>query len=151
MTEFDYHIRELQMEDYDKGFINCLEELTVVGEITQEMFQKRFEERKRQGVMTVVAVDNKTPKILGTASMFYEPKFIRECSVKAYIEDVCVAPHAQKRGIGKRLVMYLEEKALRDGCYKVILTCSESNKRFYQKMNFKKTEVAMAVYSNTPQ
>lgn len=149
MTNYDYHIRKLKSEDYDNGFIDCLEELTVVGDVTKAMFLQRFEERKKQGILTVVAVCNKTSKILGTASMFYEPKFIHKCSLKAYIEDVSVAPFAQKRGIGGKLVLYLEEKALEDGCYKLILTCSEDNKEFYQKMNFKKVEIAMAIYSNT--
>ena len=147
MAEFDFYIRELEIEDFDRGFVDCLKELTIVGDVTPEMFKQRFLQRNRQGVLTTVAIDSISLKVLGTASMFYEPKFIRECSVKAYIEDVCVAPYAQKRGIGKKLVQHLEEKALMDNCYKIILTCSEEKKPFYQKMDFKKTEIAMAIYS----
>jgi len=149
MSKYDYHIRELEIKDYKNGFLDCLKMLTVVGDVTESMFRHRFEERKRRNVLTVVAVCNQTSKILGTASMFYEPKFIHECSQKAYIEDVSVASYAQKRGIGSKLVMYLEEKALAEGCYKVILTCSENNREFYQKMHFKKVEIAMAIYSDS--
>lgn len=146
---YDYHIRELQVGDYSRGFMECLRELTVIGDVTEEMFVRRFQERNKLGVLTVVAVCNKTGNILGTASVFYEPKFIRECSMKGYIEDVSVAPYAQKMGIGRRLVMHLEEKAMGDGCYKVILTCGEENEEFYEKMHFKKIEVAMAIYSDS--
>ncbi|KAM0681590.1 Glucosamine-phosphate N-acetyltransferase-like protein [Glugoides intestinalis] len=145
----NYHIRELEIEDYKNGFLECLKELTIVGDITQEMFLNRFQERKNHGVFTVVAVEECTNRVLGTASIFYEPKYIRECATKAYIEDVCVASYAQKRGIGKKLVVFLEEKAINDGCYKIILTCNEQKEYFYQKMNFKKTEIAMSIYSNT--
>lgn len=144
----NYHIRELEREDYKNGFIECLKELSIVGDVTEEMFLKRFQERKNQSVFTVVAVEASNNRVLGTASIFYEPKYIRECATKAYIEDVCVAPYAQKRGIGKKLVTFLEEKALDDGCYKIILTCNEQKEQFYQKMNFKKTEIAMAIYSD---
>lgn len=148
MDSSDYSIRELELEDYEKGFLDCLKELTIVGNITKEMFAETFNERKERGVFTVVAVENKTGRILGTGSIFYEPKFIRECSWKAYIEDISIAKFAQKKGVGKRIVKYLEERALRDGCYKVILTCNENNKEFYQKMKFKRIEDAMAIYSN---
>lgn len=148
MNSLDYSIRELRIEDYDNGFLDCLKELTVVGNITKEMFIDTFNERKEKGIFTVVAIENKTRRILGTGSVFYEPKFIRECSWKAYIEDISIAKYAQKRGVGKRIVKHLEEKALRDGCYKVILTCNEENKEFYQKMRFKRIEDAMAIYSN---
>lgn len=147
MSQYDYYIRELRNEDYSNGFIDCLEELTVVGRVTSEMFAKRLMERNAMGVATIVAVDKATSKVLGTASMIYEPKFIHECAIKAYIEDVCVAPYAQKMGIGKSLILYLEEKAILDKCYKIVLTCNEENQAFYEKMNFKKVEVAMAIYT----
>lgn len=95
-----------------------------------------------------MAVENDTGKILGTGSVFYEPKFIRSCATKGFIEDICVAKYAQRRGVGKKIVEYLRDKALNDGCYKVILTCSEQNEAFYQKMNFKKIEIAMAIYTS---
>lgn len=146
MSIDDYHIRELKLEDFESGFITCLKELTKVGNISKEDFEKRFYERKNKGIITIVAAENETGTVLGTASIFYEPKFIRECDSKAYIEDVCVAPYAQKRGIGKKLVTHLQERAMEEGCYKIILTCSEKNEPFYEKMNFKKTEIAMAIY-----
>lgn len=148
MVGVNYVIRDLRLEDYHNGFIDCLEALTIVGNITEDMFQRTFKERQRIGIKTIVAVEKDTKRVLGTASMFYEPKFIRECSVKAYIEDVCVAPYAQKMGIGKSLVKYLQKKALGDNCYKILLTCSDDNIDFYKKMFFERKESAMAIYKN---
>ena len=148
MADFNYQIRELEASDFEKGFVDCLQELTVVGEISNEQFISRFNKRKSMGIITAVAVEDNTGKILGTGSLFYEPKFIRSCSFKGFIEDICVAKYAQRRGVGKKIVEYLRERALSDGCYKVILTCSEQNQNFYEKIGFQKIEVAMAVYES---
>lgn len=147
MQDQSYSIRELKVKDYENGFLDCLTELTIVGDISKDKFIETFNKRKTVGVFTAVAVDDKTKKILGTGSVFYEPKFIRNCSWKAYIEDISVASHTQKRGVGKAIVSFLKDKALEDGCYKVVLTCNEKTKGFYEKNNFKQIEDAMAIYS----
>lgn len=147
-TESDYYIRELELKDYENGFLECLKELTVVGNISKDKFEKTFIDRKYKNVYTYVAVDKKTDKVLGTGSVFYEPKFIRECATKAYIEDISVIKDAQGKGIGRELVLFLENKAICDGCYKIILTCNEKTSGFYKKLNFKKIEDAMAIYSS---
>ena len=148
MTNSDYNIRELKTEDFNRGILDCFKELTEVGEISSDLFIQRFRKRKDLGIITAVAVENETGRILGTGSVFYEPKFIRSCATKGFIEDVCIAKYAQKRGVGRKLVEYLRDRALKDGCYKVILTCSEQNESFYEKMNFKKIEIAMAIYTS---
>lgn len=146
MSDFNYSIRELELGDFNNGLLDCFKELTIVGDITKESFTERFNKRKELGIISAVAVEDVTGRILGTGSVMYEPKFIRSCSTKGYIEDICVAKYAQKKGVGKRMVEYLRDRALKDGCYKVILTCSEQNEAFYEKMNFKKIEIAMAIY-----
>lgn len=147
MEDLNYSIRELQTADYDKGFLDCLKELTTVGHIEKQSFIDRFNDRKSRGIFTAVACDNKSGQILGTGSVFYEPKFIRQCSTKAYIEDVCVSANAQKKGIGKMLVQFLRDKALNDNCYKVVLSCSEANKDFYRRLEFENNEASMSIYS----
>jgi hypothetical protein len=37
-------LRRLQLDDYDKGFVTLLFQLTETGEVTKEMFEKRFKE-----------------------------------------------------------------------------------------------------------
>lgn len=141
-----FTIRELEVGDYKKGFLECLKEMTVVGDISKEKFVETLEKRKDRGIITAVAVDIESDKILGTGSIFYEPKFIRGCSWKGYIEDVSVASYAQKRGVGKALVVFLKKRALKDGCYKVVLTCSDTNRGFYEKLDFERIEDGMAIY-----
>lgn len=36
MTDFNYVIREAEIDDYDKGFLECLKELTVVGDLNKQ-------------------------------------------------------------------------------------------------------------------
>lgn len=145
--EMEYYIRDLEIDDYDKGFFECLKELTTIGSITKDKFKETFICRQEKCVTTVVAVDKKTGVILGTGSIFYEPKFIRGCAWKGYIEDISVSKKSQGKGVGRAIVSYLEDKAIRDGCYKIVLTCSKEKTEFYEKMKFKKIEDAMAIYS----
>lgn len=142
----NFYIRELEIDDYDKGFLECLKELTEVGNISKNLFSDTFIARKSKGIFTAVVVDDESQQILGTGSIFFEQKFIRNCSIKGYIEDVSVSKAAQKRGIGRSIVEYLIHKALKtQGCYKVVLTCNSNNTCFYEKLKFKKIEDAMAI------
>lgn len=148
-TESDFYIRELKLSDYENGFIECLKALTVVGDITKDKFEQTLSSRQKTNIYTIVAIDKKTNKVIGTGSMFYELKFIRNCSKKAYIEDIAVLKETQGRGVGREIVLFLENKALNDGCYKIVLTCDEKVAGFYRKMNFKKVEEAMAIYASS--
>ena len=47
------------------------------------------------------------------------------------------------KGIGKLLVNNLIEKAKKNNCDKIILSSSEKNLKFYQKLGFQKNEFEM--------
>lgn len=46
LTESDseFEFRYLKRDDYDKGFMECLAQLTVVGNVTKKDFEERFDE-----------------------------------------------------------------------------------------------------------
>lgn len=70
-------------------------------------------------------------RLIGTATILYEEKFIHNCAVLAHIEDVCVDPELRGKGIGKKLIRHLIEEARAVGAYKVVLDCSDENLGFY--------------------
>ena len=82
--------RPLKLGDNALGFLKLLEQLTKVGEIDGDMFRQRFENMKRSKCYFVMVVDDKTQsdKIIGTATLILEQKFIRECALKGRVEEV---------------------------------------------------------------
>ena len=70
--------RNLNKNDYSKGFLNVLNQLTKVGNINFEMFEKKFNEisKNKNHKILVGELNN---KIVCTATLLIEPKFIHEC------------------------------------------------------------------------
>ncbi|AYV82182.1 MAG: acetyltransferase GNAT family protein [Homavirus sp.] len=138
-------IDTLKKTDYDKGFLQLLEKLTVVGAdtITFEDFCKQYDRLKNE---VYVIRNRSTNRIVATGSIFIEHKFIRNLSSVAHIEDVVVDPEYRGHNLGKSIVNHLIGIAIDKGCYKVILDCSDNNIVFYEKCGFARKGVEMSIY-----
>ena len=86
----------------------------------------------------IVALENEI--VVGYASIHYLKKITRKSGI---IEDVVVKEDQRGKGIGKLLVRNLIEKAKQNNCDKIILSSSEKNLKFYQKLGFQKNEFEM--------
>ena len=86
----------------------------------------------------IVALENEI--VVGYASIHYLKKITRKSGI---IEDVVVKENQRGKGIGKLLVKNLIEKAKQNNCDKIILSSSEKNLKFYEKLGFKKNEFEM--------
>lgn len=136
-------IRLLEKSDYQNNFLTLLAQLTTVGKITQEEFEDTFDLPNRP--LTYV-VENDKGKLVATASLVIEQKFIHGCSRVGHIEDVVVDEYSRGLGLGKLIIEHLVEVARKNKCYKVILDCNENNVPFYQKCGFKPKEIEMVQY-----
>lgn len=135
----------LEKEDYYRGFLELLEQLTVVDakNISYEDFCKTFDEMNAQ---TYVVRNISTNKIVGTGSLLVEKKFIHKLSSVGHIEDIVIDSSVRGFGLGKQLIDHLVNLAKEKGCYKVILNCSDKNIKFYEKCGFVIKEFGMAKY-----
>lgn len=137
--------RKLQVNDYDKGFLNLLSQLTTVGNVSKEKFAERFKEiSAKPHHHTFVAENN--GKIVCTATLLIENKYVHECKNCGHIEDVAVDKSMRRTGIGKKLITHLIDYAKKNDCYKVILDCADHNIPFYESCGMKKRENEMAIY-----
>ncbi|QGR54037.1 glucosamine 6-phosphate n-acetyltransferase [Moumouvirus maliensis] len=84
--------------------------------------------------------------IVGSLTVFIEPKIIHDLSKVAHIEDVIVDQNYRSYGIGGLLIQKAIEISKENNCYKIILDCSQKNIGFYQKYGFVKKELQMAYY-----
>ena len=139
----NYIVTPLQKNDYHNGFLQLLEQLTTVNstEISYDDFSTHFD---RMTSKTFVIKTNQ--KIIATASIFIESKYIHKLSSVGHIEDVVVDMAHRNQGLGKMLIDYCITYAKKNNCYKVILNCSEHNMEFYKKCGFNNKNVEMSVY-----
>jgi len=141
-------MRALQLGDFDKGYMKLLEQLTVVGDVSKDVYEARFNEMASlpDTYFTIVFEDTSKSKIVATAALTIERKFIRGCGKIGHIEDVVVDKQYRGFRLAVRLLEALKQIAKDCGCYKVILDCTEAKIAFYEKLGFQKKEQQMALY-----
>ena len=140
----DYIITPLHKNDYCHGFLQLLEQLTTVDaeNISYDDFSTHFD--KMESKKTFVIKHN--DRIIGTASILIEAKFIHKLSSIGHIEDVVVDSNYRNKGIGKLLIDHCIDYAKENNCYKIILNCAEHNIEFYKKCGFNNKNVEMSMY-----
>lgn len=139
--------REIETEDFEKGYCALLGELSVVGTVSRAEFQECVRERNASGMYKTLVVEDVEGKcIAATATLVLERKFIHSCGIAGHVEDVVVSSEYRGKSLGKRVMQHLLQWARDAGCYKVILDCAESNTAFYERLGFKRKEVQMVTY-----
>ena len=133
----DVKIREIQKSDLEKGFLKSLDSLKKASDIGPKKASKVFDSIKSNPnhKIFVAIIDE---RVVGSTTLFIEPKFIHKGGLVGHIEDVVVSKDCQGKGIGEKLIEASLDFAKNNGCYKTILDCSDEVKPFYEKIGFKK-------------
>ena len=134
MTEVT--VRELQKDDLFNGFLTSLDSLRQASDIEKNTAEKIFE-KINNNPDHIIAVAEKDQKVVGSATLLLETKFIHNGGVVGHIEDVVVDKNFQGQKIGEKIIKYLLDVAKNQGCYKTILDCTDEVKPFYEKLGFK--------------
>ncbi len=117
---------------------------TDVIKILIDSFSKNYDKKINESIFSSNEVDGivalEKGNVIGYASIHYIKKITRKSGI---IEDVVVKENQRGKGIGKLLVNNLIEKAKKNNCDKIILSSSEKNLKFYQKLGFQKNEFEM--------
>ncbi|KAI8895598.1 acyl-CoA N-acyltransferase [Globomyces pollinis-pini] len=143
-----YEFKPLHLDDYNKGYLPLLEQLTQVGNITQQTFQTQFEWfQKHADIHRIIVIkDTQTNQCVATGSIMVERKFIHECGQVGHVEDIVVCESTRGKKLGKALIDQLIGCGKDMGCYKVLLSCAEKNVGFYEKCLLNRKEITMAHY-----
>ena len=128
-------IRELQEEDFQKGFLDTLNTLRKT-KINEDKAVEIFKHIK-SNPNHIIIVAEVNGIIVGSTTLLIEPKFIHEGGIVGHIEDVAVKKEFQGEKIGEKIIKYVLELAKKHDCYKTILDCSDEVKPFYEKIGFK--------------
>ncbi|XP_058840797.1 probable glucosamine 6-phosphate N-acetyltransferase [Topomyia yanbarensis] len=130
-------VRPLQTGDYHRGFLQILSQLTTVGDVTLAQFLNRFAQMRASGdYFVTVIVDTRLDKIIGSATLVLEHKFIHGCSVRGRLEDVVVDDTYRGKQLGKLIVVTVSLLAQRLGCYKMSLDCKDKLIPFYKSIGY---------------
>ena len=129
-------IRKIIESDLKNGFLESLDNLRQASNLEQNsainILKKIFENENH--IIHVVEFDG---KIVGSATLLIEQKFIHEGGIVGHIEDVVVKKEFEGQGIGMNLVLSLLDVAKERKCYKTILNCENALISFYEKIGFK--------------
>jgi glucosamine-phosphate N-acetyltransferase len=137
-----YSLHKLSEEDYYKGALNVLAQLTSVGEVSIESF-KEFVTLQKDEIYNTIVIRNENDKVCGIATLLVETKLIHGFSKVGHIEDVAVDSSIRGANLGMYMIRYLCNKAIEIGCYKVILDCDVENVGFYEKCGLLKRGIEM--------
>jgi len=136
------YVRPLQGDDFHRGYIDLLKQLTSVGNVSESDFTDRFLEIKssNETYFITVIVDSGTDKIVGAATLIKERKFIHKCANRGIIEDVIISDQYRGKSLGKLIINCLIELGKSLGCYKITLNCTDKMITFYERLGFVKEE-----------
>jgi len=131
-------VRPLQSDDFHRGYLALLKQLTSVGDVTQAQFKERFLLMKScQGTYyNTVILDQETDRIIGAASLIVERKFIHHCANRGIIEEVIVSDDYRGKSLGRLIVQTLVELGKALNCYKITLNCTDQMISFYERLGF---------------
>ena len=86
-------MRPLSLGDFHRGFLPLLSQLTTVGEVAEEQWQKRFNRMlsMQDTYLVTVIEDTNSGQVVGSATLVVEDKFIHNCGRVGRVEDVVVS------------------------------------------------------------
>jgi len=131
-------VRPLSRQDYDRGYLQLLGELTTVGDISPDAWNARFDELKacKNTYLITVIEDTLLNKIIGATTLVIEKKFIHQCGMVGRVEDVVVSNDYRGRQLGKLAVGMMQPLAKSLGCYKVTLNCTDEMVKYYTGLGY---------------
>jgi glucosamine-phosphate N-acetyltransferase len=135
------NFRLLEKEDYNRGYLDLLKQLTVIGNISNEKFYDILDKIK-----TEIWIIEDNNKIIASASLFLEQKIIHECGVVGHLEDVVIDEKYRSIGLGKFIICKMINIAKERGCYKLIGDCKSELVEFYKKNGFESNSVQISIY-----
>lgn len=138
-------LRTLEESDLPQ-LSNILSQLSTVGHISREKLLEFYQTVSVSPRHTVSVIADSSDRLIGCATLIVEPKILHEGSYVGHIEDVVIDKEYRGIGLGRSLIKHLIGESKKQGCYKVILDCSEGNIPFYEKCGMEIHGSCMAVY-----
>ena len=155
MTKLEYNTllqliqaNTTQTDEIIEQYIVLLSQLTQTPTLSREIFMNNLYKITTMGIIYVCyhkTIENKI-YIVGSGTIIFEPKIIRNGKFVGHIEDIVVDEKCRSMGISKTIMENLFSFANENNCYKVILDCNPILSDFYEKLGFEKHGIQMSKY-----
>jgi glucosamine-phosphate N-acetyltransferase len=138
--EDEFIIREAKIDDLN-DVLNLVHQLSPLKEdqvVDKDKLRGIFEDiiHDSNYLFYVFEIEG---RIVGCGSLLVQLNLSHGGKSYGHIENVVVDKNCRGKGVGKKLIEYLIEKAKFKNCYKVILNCEEHNAGFYGKCGLRET------------
>jgi glucosamine-phosphate N-acetyltransferase len=147
-----HKIRELSYFDYKHKYVELLQQgFTIVpSDISIQAFTDfigTLGENHKIFIIEKEMPENEEIIIVGSITIWIEPKFIHSMGKVAHIEDLITHESYRGQHIATQLLDHCIEYAKQKACYKIVLNCDKHMERFYERNGFScKGNEQMAVY-----
>ena len=128
-------IRKLQKTDYNKRYLELLNQLKPIIRYDQEIFNNIFEDISNDIRHNIFVIED-DGIIVGTITVLLESKFIFMGDKLGHIEDLVVDRSYRNKGYGGMLVNYCIDYCRENGCKKIGLCSRVNAQEFYYKKGF---------------
>jgi len=134
----DLLARPLQRGDFAKGILRLLSQLTRVGDYGRETYEAQFDAIKALPGMTYIVVveDCSKQRVVATATLLVELKFIHNAAKRGRIEDLVVDEEYRHLRLGSFLLELLTVLSRELGAYKVTRDCRPPLEGFYKNYGY---------------
>lgn len=138
----------IHKDEIIKQYMLLLSQLTEAPVLSNEEFTKKLLEITNIGCINVCyfKTEENIIHIIGSGTIIFEPKIIRNGQYVGHIEDIIVDEKYRSIGIAKIIINKLINLANEKKCYKIILDCKYNLSDFYEKLGFEKKGIQMAKY-----
>lgn len=137
-----------QLDEIILQYSTLLSQLSEAPPLSTTLFLSHVHEIEIMGHIYICyykTIENKI-YIIGSGTIIYEPKLIRNGKYVGHIEDIVVDKTYRSMGIAKKIINQLLSFAQEKNCYKVILHATVEISTFYEKIGFEKHGLEMSLY-----
>jgi glucosamine-phosphate N-acetyltransferase len=137
-----------QLDEIILQYSTLLSQLSEAPPLSTTLFLSHVHEIEKMGHIYICyskTIENKI-YIIGSGTIIYEPKLIRNGKYVGHIEDIVVDKTYRSMGIAKKIINQLLSFAQEKNCYKVILHATVEISTFYEKIGFEKHGLEMSLY-----
>jgi glucosamine-phosphate N-acetyltransferase len=139
------NIREIEENDFEKGYMNLINYFTRYPEpIPFNIFKETL--IKIQQSRSKIFVIEENGRIVATLTCMIEQKLHNNCKRVGHIEDLVVEEQSRKKGYASILLQKAIDYGKDENCYKIVLQTNQPNIGFYEKNGFNQKGIEMTKY-----